>query len=457
MFGRSPCRVGVFASVIVLYLVMAGPQAAAAIGEGWAEPPRVILEGVTADSGPPRRIERTDGLVVDEGFKTFFSIAGGWHPTSSTIARARVRYGPGGASPDLEIRQLFFAIRFGAWTLEAGRGTKRLGRGERGRLLLDDDAPAFDRVEIRTEESVRLPGFLSTLGTFRFEASNGVLPRADERPEDPRFLTEGNPVARPNLFTMRAAFAPATWIEVGASRTVLYGGDGREAYDTFGEWWDLLTAHNENRESPDEDYGGDQLASVDLEIAPPWLRDRGPLKSVRYWIEYGGTDIHAAWQGDDTNSIWPFVLTDVAVLTGGEVEFGASEFYVEHVRIHEDWYRHSAYPQGYTNGGYGLGHAIGADARRWLTGGRWKGARGTTIEAWMTWDSVGRSTVDERSYSTWQVAATHEIRIADRNSTLGMWVDGGVGSDFERRVATGLTLTLPLTRPSSTGERTPHR
>jgi hypothetical protein len=149
------------------------------------------------------------------------------------------------------------------------------------------------------------------------------------------------------------------------TRTALYGGVGRERYDTFGEWWDLLTARNENRSTGDG-RGGDQMAAVDLEVSVPWLEGVGPIDEVRGWIEYAGMDVHAGWQGDDTHSWFPFVLTDVAVLSGGSVRMGSTKVTVEHVRVHPDWYRHSGYPQGYTNGGVGLGHVAGRGAAGWF-------------------------------------------------------------------------------------------
>ena len=328
--------------------------------------PRFTLQSVYADvDGPPVLLERTDGLEVDHGWNVFATVGDRFRVHDRISASYRVRAGRSARGNRLDVREMMAHLRLGSWTLSAGRGTRRLGRGERGRLLLDDNAAAFDMVELRTNEPVRLPGFMASWGEFGFDVLNGVLPFADEMPHDPRYVSAGKPVARPNLLAMRMTYAPTDWLEVGMTRTALYGGVGRERYDTFGEWWDLLTARNENRSTGDG-RGGDQMAAVDLEVSVPWLEGVGPIDEVRGWIEYAGTDVHAGWQGDETHSWFPFVLTDVAVLSGGSVRMGSTTVTVEHVRVHPDWYRHSGYPQGYTNGGSGLGHVVGRSAMSWL-------------------------------------------------------------------------------------------
>ena len=327
--------------------------------------PRLTLQSVYADvEGPPVLLERTDGLEVDHGWNVFATFGDRFQVHDRISASYRVRAGRSARGNRLDVREMMAHVRLGSWTLSAGRGTRRLGRGERGRLLLDDNAAAFDMVELRTREPVRLPGFMASWGEFGFDVLNGVLPFADEMPHDPRYVTAGKPVARPNLLAMRMTYAPTDWLEVGMTRTALYGGVGRERYDTFGEWWDLLTARNENRSTGDG-RGGDQMAAVDLEVSVPWLEGVGPIDEVRGWVEYAGTDVYATWQGDRSPSWFPLVLTDVGVLTGGTIRAGRAALTVEHVRVHRDWYRHSGYPQGYTNGGGGLGHPAGANAERW--------------------------------------------------------------------------------------------
>lgn len=160
----------------------------------------------------------------------------------------------------------------------------------------------------------------------------------------------------------------------------------------MGEWWDLLTARNENRT---DGTGGAQLAAVDLQISAPWLDAHLPVEETCYYVEYAGTDIHARWQGDDPGGIFPFVLTDVAVLQGGSLRWGATLLGIEHTRIHRDWYRHPSYPQGYTNGGEGLGHALGPDARSWRIRMELQLPRGATIRS--SWETIAFQRTESES------------------------------------------------------------
>ena len=366
--------------ILVLGLATSAPEAQAAE----TAPTPIDLSVVHGhDVSAPLLIERSDGLEIEAGRNVFAAVVSGWswNDRWHVPLRLRLESRPGGSR--LVIREAMVRLRLGDWVLSAGRGTRRLGRGERGRLLLDDNARALDMVELRTRESVRLPGPLTRWGTFDVDVLNAVLPFADTLPEDPRYRSDGDPVTRPNLLAMRFGWAPRTWLEVGATRTMLYSGRGRERYDTFGEWWALLTASDENDvDARDSGRGGDQLASVDLAVDLPWLHGRTGV-NARYYIEYAGTDVHASWQGDDTHSTSPLVLTDVGVLQGVRLTTRSTALVVEFARIHADWYRHAAYPQGYTNGGVSLGHPMGGDARSWFVavehgfGGGWRAALST--------------------------------------------------------------------------------
>ena len=412
--------------------------------------PRLTLQSVYADvEGPPVLLERTDGLEVDHGWNVFATVGDRFQVHDRISASYRVRAGRSARGNRLDVRELMAHLRLGSWTLSAGRGTRRLGRGERGRLLLDDNAAAFDMVELRTREPVRLPGFMASWGEFGFDVLNGVLPFADEMPHDPRYVTAGKPVARPNLLAMRMTYAPTDWLEVGMTRTALYGGVGRERYDTFGEWWDLLTARNENRSTGDG-RGGDQMAAVDLEVSVPWLEGVGPIDEVRGWVEYAGTDIHAGWQGDDTHSWFPFVLTDVAVLSGGSVRMGSTTLTVEHVRVHPDWYRHSGYPQGYSNDRIGMGHPVGSDAARMTSGLLWNDSDEMSVSCWVAWDRRLEASRFAASPSAWRVLVERTLPHPSGDWRAGLLIDHddapsstGMGATSEG-TAFGISLSTSM-------------
>ena len=351
----------------------------------------LTLQGINADlDRSPLLVERSDGLRLHAGWNVLGTFETSLRPHRNLTVAERVRVE--GAASDVRwvTRELMGRFHFGAWTLAAGRGTRALGRGERGHLLLDENAAPIDRVELRSDQPLHLPGRLDSWGEFGVVVLNGVLPFADELPDDPRFRSGDDAVERPNLLGMRFTWAPRPWLEVGMTRTVLYGGRGREAIDTFGEWWKLLTAESENRvDGIDASLDNEQFASMDLEVRIPWLADFGPVESARYYIEYAGTDVYATWQGDDTPGLSPIALTDVGVLQGGHLRIASTDLVVEHVRIHRDWYRHGEFPQGYTNGGISLGHPLGGDAEGWFVGlerswaDRWHG------RVALTFDEVG--------------------------------------------------------------------
>ena len=316
---------------------------------------------------PPLLVERSGGVRLRRGWNLLGTVKTTLRPHQniSLVTRFRIEHASGHSR--LVTRELMAGIHLSGWTFTIGRGARSLGRGERGRLLLDENTAPFDRIEIRSDRMLTLPGPLDSCGEFGVVLLNGVLPFADELPEDPRYSSGDDPVERPNLLGMRFTWAPRPWVEIGLTRTAMYGGQGREAIDTFGEWWKLLTAESENRvDGVDDALNSEQFASVDAEVRFPWLSGQGPVDSVRYYIEYAGTDVYASWQGDDTPGFSPIALTDLGVLQGLAVKIGATELVFEHVRVHRDWYRHGEYAQGYTNDGIPLGHPIGSDSEGWF-------------------------------------------------------------------------------------------
>ena len=83
---------------------------------------------------------------------------------------------------------------------------------------MDDNAPAYDHIRIRTRDALASPRFAAFLGSMTIDLSAGILPSTETPPIDPRFGTDGEPVVDPKLLAMRVAFRPRDWLEFGMSR-----------------------------------------------------------------------------------------------------------------------------------------------------------------------------------------------------------------------------------------------
>jgi len=221
------------------------------------------------------------------------------------------------------------------------------GPGWTASLILDGSAPAVAALGWRrTELSRSAHPWMSWLGPWGADVFVGRL-QGHRQPE------------RPSLFGMRLVLAPLAGVELGLSRTIQWGGRGRDerwsslrnallGRDNVG--FDGITADNEP---------GNQLAGADLR----WTID--PVHQ---------TAVYAQGIGEDEAGKLPsrnMVL--VGIDSRWATEGGVLRFFVEYAdvlagRVSRDprpfaAYRHAIYRQGYTHEGQPLGHPAGGDLK----------------------------------------------------------------------------------------------
>jgi hypothetical protein len=220
-------------------------------------------------------------------------------------------------------------------TLEAGRFAVWYGPGRHGALLFTTNAEPLIGVRIRNPRPIAFPKPIGFLGVFQYDF---FMARIDTGGPFPDSLVSG----------MRFALRPNRYLEVGASRALHFGGEGRdEGVSTF---FDILTGQ---RESEGNTPKGNSLASVDAKVHLPFR-----IQPVVLYGEWGGEDQsrpfiftrHAWLWGVFLPSIGPFRVADL------RVEYGTTLTNEPGV-----WYRHPQYPHQYN--GRILGHPMGTDAR----------------------------------------------------------------------------------------------
>ena len=130
------------------------------------------------------------------------------------------------------------------FSLEAGIDNVNLGPGEYGLLLSNNSAP-YPLVKLQTEDRIEM------LGTWDFLILHGWL--REER-ED---------YSNPKILAMRIVWKPADFIELGATRTILFGGDERPDYE-LSDYPDLISGEKEN--IPDDKFYNNSLNGYDILI-----------------------------------------------------------------------------------------------------------------------------------------------------------------------------------------------
>jgi hypothetical protein len=220
-------------------------------------------------------------------------------------------------------------------TLEAGRFAVWYGPGRHGALLFTTNAEPLIGVRIRNPRPIAFPKAVGFLGEFQYDF---FMARIDTGGPFPDSLVSG----------MRLALRPNRYLEIGASRAMHFGGEGRD--ESFSTFWDILTGQ---RESAGGTPIGNSLASIDAKVHLPFR-----IQPVVLYGEYGGEDQsqpgiftrHAWLGGVFLPSIGPFRKADL------RVEYGTTLTDKPGV-----WYQHTQYPHQYN--GQVLGHHMSTDAR----------------------------------------------------------------------------------------------
>ena len=228
------------------------------------------------------------------------------------------------------------AVALGVVELSVGRQALWWGPGRHGSLLLSNNAPPLDMVRLTNPAPVTLPWLLRYLGPFRFDL---FVSR----------LEEERVVPHPYFGGFRLDIQPAAWLELGAARTVIFGGEGRPAVDA-GDFLAIVGGHNL---SGDDDTSN-QLAALDFSLR------LAPLGGAQLYGELGGEDEAGACF---SKTAWLTGLYLPRLDAAGRLSLRAEYANLAFRNNGNVWYRHGIYRSGYTYEEHFLGHHVGGDGR----------------------------------------------------------------------------------------------
>jgi hypothetical protein len=257
-------------------------------------------------------------------------------------ARPLVEFQEDGGSASLSLLQARAALGLGPFEVSIGRQSLWWGQGRHGSLVLTNNAKPLDMVRITNPTPVLLPWIFKLLGPFRVDVFWSKL-------EEDRVVPE------PYFGGLRLDFKPLPWVEIGASRAVMFGGEGRPSIG----WDEFFTILGGKNLEGDEDTSN-SVAALDIRLRLPFLWN------AELYGEYGGED-EAKFAG-----VLPFVANK-AYLAGlylPRIEpTGRLSLRLEYADLSKidnnspPWYRHGIYRSGYTYEGKVLGHHVGGAAR----------------------------------------------------------------------------------------------
>ena len=305
--------------------------------------------------------------------------------------------------------------------------------------------PGHDSSLIRGDASIPVTGFtmqrdqqtapsykyLNWVGPWQYQLFAGQLDDYDAVPDA-------------KLFGARLTASPLPWLEVGASRSFMWGGEGRP--ESFGSFTDALLGTKDNGGNERGDPAN-QLGGFDARLS------LAPLVNVP-------AGVYAQYVGEDEAGGLPAKNMYLAGADYASSAYGKPyQLYAEYTdtrtsgEVRGISYDHSTYTDGYYQQGYPLGYALGGDAESVAVGGRlWLDGR-NFIHAKLQHAKVNQSgeldsrtgEADNQAYPTTDkltavdVAWEHQLQPLTKVSTR-LWA---VDSDIESTdVGVGIGIEL---------------
>ncbi len=232
------------------------------------------------------------------------------------------------------------ALTLGPFEVSAGRQSLWWGQGRHGSLVLTNNAKPLDMLRITNPSPALLPWIFKYLGPFRFDVFWSQL-------ESERVVPD------PYFAGLRFNFRPLPWVELGASRGVIFGGEGRPDLD-FIEYLTILGGENLSGEADTSN----SVAAIDARVVLPFL-----------W----NAEIYGEMGGEDEADLGFLPFISQKAYLGGiylpRIEpSGRASLRLEYADLtvkrgeSTTWYRHSIYRSGYTYEQKVLGHHVGGGA-----------------------------------------------------------------------------------------------
>lgn len=233
--------------------------------------------------------------------------------------------------------------------LIAGQIPAWWGPGNDGSLIRGDASLPVAGITMQRDKQIAPTSpYLSWIGPWQYQLFAGQLDDYTAVPDA-------------KLFGARLTASPWPWLEVGASRTFMWGGEGRP--ESLSSLFDAVLGTKDNGDTGKEDPAN-QLGGFDARM------NLAPLVNVP-------AGVYAQYVGEDEAGGLP---SKNMYLLGADY---ASDIYGKPFQLYTEYadtrtsgevrgisYNHSIYKDGYYQQGYPLGHALGGDAESIAVGSK---------------------------------------------------------------------------------------
>ena len=249
---------------------------------------------------------------------------------------------------DVNVEGSYIAGKLWNQWLIAGQIPTYWGPGHDGSLIRGDASrPVYGLTAQRAEQKAFETPWLSWIGAWQYQAFAGQLDHYSAVPDA-------------KLIGLRVTAQPLPYFELGASRAIQWGGEGRP--ESLNSLWDAFVGNKDNggtgEPDPSNQIAGfdarlnlQSLASIPFSLYGQYVGEdeAGGLPSKKMYL--AGLDYSSSFK----NMPYQLYTEWADTRTNGEVR-GIS-------------YNHSVYTDGYYQHGFPLGHAMGGDGQMYSVGG----------------------------------------------------------------------------------------
>lgn len=248
---------------------------------------------------------------------------------------------------DVNVEGSYIAGKLWNQWLIAGQIPTYWGPGHEGSLIRGDASrPVYGFTMQRADQKAFENKWLSWIGPWQYQAFSGQL-------DDYAAIPDAK------LLGLRLTAQPLPYLELGASRILQWGGEGRsESWDTL---WNAIKG-NDNFYDGDLDKSN-QIAGLDARL------------NLQQWFSVP-LSLYGQYVGEDEAGLLP---AKKMYLAGMDY---SSQFNNMPYQVYAEWadtrtngdtqgisYNHYIYQDGYYQYGFPLGHAMGGDGQMYSIGG----------------------------------------------------------------------------------------
>ncbi len=227
------------------------------------------------------------------------------------------------------IHKGYIRLATSGFNFDVGKESLWWGQGVHGGLFLTNNAEPLPMLRLFNPSPTLLPSILRYLGPFQFDIFFSQL-------------EEDRVVPKPYFQGTRFVFTPHPILDVGLTRTIIMGGEGRRGI-TLPRFYTIW--FGENRVGDAEQ--SNSIAGIDFRLTFP---EGVTTPAAQIYGEAGGEDEAGGYPSEDS------------FLFG--IYLPENQLRIEYADLsNPSWYIHSVYQSGYTYKGRILGHHVGGGGR----------------------------------------------------------------------------------------------